>query len=146
MRSQFPVLRLFENFDDYFARGVARQFFDDAETLESRYLPTVTSKETDEAFMLTAELPGVKREDLNIDVTGRQLTVSGENVGRSRVKFSRTITLPDNIETSKIEAHLEDGLLHVALPKIASAQKRKIEIQSGRTGFFSKLLSGATEQ
>lgn len=146
MRTQFPVLRLFESFDDYFTRGAARQLLDEAASMESRYMPPVASKETDDAFLLTAELPGVKKENLNIDITGRLLTISGENVGRGRVKFSRTMTLPDNIETAKIEAHLEDGLLHVALPKMASAQKRNIEIQSGRTGFFSKLLSGATEQ
>ena len=109
--------------------------------------------ETDSAYLLSIDAPGMKREDVNIEVTGNTLHISGERrqdyrndgkkvSGRSYRQFSRSFTLPDSVESSRIEANFEDGVLQIAIPKSESAKPRKIEISgsNGKEGFFTKFL------
>ena len=60
--------------------------------------------------------------------------------------FERSFTLPPTVSFDKIEAHFENGVLNVALPKAEAAKGRNIEIQSGQGGFFSHLLNGKREE
>lgn len=98
-------------------------------------------QELDNAFLLTAELPGVKKEDIDLTITGSQVTVSAEAKHEKMAsgatewcnerwygKFSRTIQLPVEIEEKAADASYSDGLLHLTLPKKASSVARKLEI------------------
>ncbi len=98
-------------------------------------------QEMDNAYLVTAELPGVKKEDIDISITGNQVTINAE-AKREKIaaearewwsercygKFSRTIQLPLEIEEQTAEATYADGLLHLTLPKKASSMAKKLEI------------------
>ena len=97
----------------------------------------------------------IKKEDIKIEVQGNTLLNSGERqseskdanaeaaIRRERLygKFERTFELPKSINAEKIEAHYENGVLNIILPKAEASKSRTIQIQTGETGFFSKLLS-----
>lgn len=98
-------------------------------------------QELDSAYLLVAELPGVKKEDIDISIAGNQVTISAEARQekttaeakewcneRSYGKFSRTIQLPLDIEDDGAEATYADGLLHLTLPKKASSMAKRLEI------------------
>ena len=105
--------------------------------------PAINVREEDEALNVEAELPGMNLEDLEIFVTGNtQLTIKGErkpfatNKGtqhrqeRAFGKFVRTLTLPFPVDDSKVEAHLENGVLKIHLPKHEAARPRKITVKA----------------
>lgn len=98
-------------------------------------------QELDNAFLMTAELPGVKKEDIDISITGNQVTINAEAKQEKTVSgakewcnerwygsFSRTVHLSQEIEETGAEASYSDGLLHLTLPKKASSVARKLEI------------------
>ena len=94
-------------------------------------------------YLVTAELPGVKKEDINITVDGAQVTLAAEmkrekeatesdrllHTERSFGKVTRTFTLPQELDEAKVEAKFRDGILELALPKKAAAQRKPIAIQ-----------------
>ncbi|TMJ96535.1 MAG: Hsp20/alpha crystallin family protein [Actinobacteria bacterium] len=103
--------------------------------------PLVDVEETDDAFVVEAELPGVKRENVNIELVGNELAITGEVKQRERKgalrrqtrhagRFDYRVSLPDQVDADKIEANLADGVLTVRVPKSERAQRRKIEIKS----------------
>jgi HSP20 family protein len=105
-------------------------------------------------------MPGVRKEDISIKVEGTQLSISGERqretkegeeestLHNERVygKFERIFKLPDSINAEKIEAHFENGVLNIALPKAETAKGRSIPIQTGSSGFLSKLMGSKKEE
>jgi HSP20 family protein len=106
------------------------------------WLPVVDIEQTKDAVVLKFDLPGMKREDVLVEVEGRTLTVSGERkeekedthegyYSRERTtgRFSRSFMLPENVEESKIEAKFEDGVLIVKVPRSAEEKPRKISIK-----------------
>ena len=106
------------------------------------WLPVVDIEQTKDAVVLKFDLPGMKREDVSIEVEGRTLTVSGERKEeteekhegyysreRSIGRFSRSFMLPENVEESKIEAKFKDGVLIVKVPRSAEEKPRKISIK-----------------
>lgn len=140
------------------------QFFDGFEapnaSRENVYTPPVEITESDEYYALSLEVPGLKKEDLKIELDANVLTVSGErkraaNSGKGeRVQllernygfFKRSFTLPNTIDADKVEAVCEDGILQIVLPKVQAARPRKIEIQSEKSGgVFSRFLGGKKE-
>jgi HSP20 family protein len=103
--------------------------------------PLVDIEERDDAYVLEAELPGVKREDVNIEVVGNELAIAGEikekeRKGAVRKRTRRTghfeyrVRLPDQVDASKIDASLDQGVLAVRVPKSERAQRQKIEIKA----------------
>ena len=94
-------------------------------------------------YLVTAELPGVKKEDINVTVDGAQVTLAAEvkrekeatehdrllHSERSFGKVTRTFTLPQELDEAKVEAKFRDGVLELALPKKAAAQRKPIAIQ-----------------
>ena len=95
------------------------------------------------AYIVTAELPGVKKEDIHVTIDGAQLTLAAEvkrekeatendrllHTERSFGKVSRTFTLPQELDEAKVEAKFRDGVLELAWPKKAAAQRKQITIQ-----------------
>ncbi|MES2801937.1 MAG: Hsp20/alpha crystallin family protein [Bdellovibrionota bacterium] len=98
--------------------------------------------EAGDHILVSVDMPGVKKEDIKIEVQKNQLIIAGE---RNHRKFERTFTLPASINADKIEAQHENGVLYVAIPKAETAKGRSIQIQSGPPGFFSKLLTSKKE-
>jgi len=101
----------------------------------------VNLEEQDDSYVIEAELPGIKREDVNIELVGNELAISGEVKERERKgvlrretrrtgRFAYRVTLPDQVDAEKIDAKLTDGVLTVRVPKSERAQRRKIEIKS----------------
>jgi HSP20 family protein len=109
----------------------------------SGFVPAVDIYEDTEAVYLKAELPGIKAEDIKINVENRVLTLSGERrlekedkregyhrVERSYGGFTRSFSLPDSVNTDKTEASLKEGLLTLKLPKKAEVQPKQISVKS----------------
>ena len=95
-------------------------------------------EETDEAYLVHAEVPGVAREDLEIKVAGDVLTIAGEKKTtveepklRERVfgSFERSLELPTPIDVEGVKAESRDGVLIVTLPKASAERVKRIEIE-----------------
>ncbi|HEX5983165.1 MAG TPA: Hsp20/alpha crystallin family protein [Solirubrobacterales bacterium] len=109
-----------------------------------RWIPPMDLVETEDNLVLRADLPGVDRDEIEIEVKDGVLTVSGERkaqheekregfhrVERSFGRFSRSLELPKGVEADNIEASYERGVLEVRMPKPAERKPTRIEIQSG---------------
>ncbi|HKY53321.1 MAG TPA: Hsp20/alpha crystallin family protein [Anaerolineales bacterium] len=115
-------------------RRVARRWMENRE----RALD-VNVREEDEAYVLSALVPGLKPEDLNIQITEDVLRIEGENK-RDETEylmqelphgsFNRTLRLPTLIDADHVEAKITDGVLTLRLPKAESARPKKIKITS----------------
>ena len=95
------------------------------------------------AYLVTAELPGVRKEDINVSIDGAQVTLEAEvkrekeankdervlHSERVYGKVSRSFALPQEVDEAKVEARFRDGLLELTLPKKAAAQRKQISIQ-----------------
>ncbi len=97
------------------------------------FTPAVDVVEDDQKFELYADLPGVKQEDLDIQVEKDVLTIKGERKLERRGErvagaFSRAFTLPKHVDVEKIAAMLKDGVLTLTLPKRPEAQPRQIKV------------------
>jgi HSP20 family protein len=103
--------------------------------------PFVDIEEQDDAYVLEAELPAVKRDDVDIEVVGNELAITGEIKEKERTgvlrrrtrrtgRFEYHVRLPDQVDPSKIEASLDQGVLTVRVPKAARAKRQKIQIKS----------------
>lgn len=103
-------------------------------------------QETADEIRVMVEVPGMRAEDIEISLENNTLTVSGEKVQPSEEKngnvrwhlserrygrFSRSFVLPRHVDHDRIEAHMEDGVLAVTIPKSENAKPRRIEIESG---------------
>ncbi len=107
------------------------------------FAPAVNTRESDDAYYIEVDLPGVKKEDIDITTEDNVLTISGERKVREEVKeeeyykvessygkFNRSFTLPEDADVEKIEAHAEDGVLEIKIPKKAEVSKvKKIAIK-----------------
>ncbi len=108
------------------------------------FVPVVNTREGDDAYYIEVELPGVKKEDINIDVNEDTLTISGERKVREENKddnfykvesvygkFERSFSLPEDVDTDKIEATSKNGVLEIKIPKVQKVEKapKKIEIK-----------------
>jgi HSP20 family protein len=103
--------------------------------------PLVDIEEQDDAYVLEADLPGVKREDVKVEQIGNELLISGEFKERERKgvlrkqtrrvgSFGYRIALPEQFNSENIEAKLTNGVLTVRVPKAQKAQRRQVEIKS----------------
>jgi HSP20 family protein len=110
----------------------------------SAFRPTVSTREGEFAYHIEVDLPGVKKEDISIDVKENQIVISGERnfkeertdkdyykVESSYGKFQRSFALPENVDVENIEASSTDGVLEVTLPKlkIEKAEVKKIQVK-----------------
>ncbi len=109
-----------------------------------RWMPAMDLVETDDHFVLRADLPGLSEEDVNIEVEERVLTVSGERkaehevskegyhrVERAFGSFSRSLTLPEGVDAEAVTASFDKGVLEVRIPKPEQRKPRKISIGVG---------------
>ena len=133
---------LFDDMEQLFAALSPARVYD--ERAPSTGLnPSYEVNEAEGHYLLSVDLPGLKKSDIKIDVQNSVLTVSGERKRdeKSLGVFKRSFTLPSTLDTQKIEARYEDGVLELYLPKAEVAKPRQISIETGeRSGFFEKLL------
>lgn len=103
------------------------------------FSPALDIEEKDGVYLITVDLPGIKKEDIKIDLHDSVLTISGERnrvekgegkyTERTYGKFQRSFTLPNPVDADKIEAKFEDGVLHMNLPQSQGAKSHTIKIQ-----------------
>lgn len=104
--------------------------------------PLFDVRETNDAFVLQADVPGVHEKDLDISLTSNRLTVTGRREHEEATKgethdrrerswgsFSRSFTLPTEIDANKVSAELMNGLLQIQLPKTGESMTRRIPVQ-----------------
>ena len=107
------------------------------------FVPSFEVKETKDAYLFKADVPGVKLADLDVSVTGNRLSVSGRREAekeektdtyytceRSYGEFTRSFTLPDGADASAVKADLDQGVLTLSIKKAPQAQAKKIEVQA----------------
>ncbi|MEJ2068311.1 MAG: Hsp20/alpha crystallin family protein, partial [Deltaproteobacteria bacterium] len=107
-----------------------------------KWSPVVDIYETDESVILKAELPGMTKEDISIEINENNLVLKGERcfqkdikeenyhrIERSYGTFSRSFTLPDTVDRDNVTANFKDGILEITIPKIEGAKPKQIEIK-----------------
>jgi HSP20 family protein len=118
-----------------------------------RWVPAMDLVETEDALVLTADLPGLERDDVAIEVKDGVLTVSGKRdaehtakadgyyrVERSFGGFSRSLALPDGVEADRVEAAFDKGVLRVTIPKPEERKPHRVEIST------APAIEGAAEE
>jgi HSP20 family protein len=105
------------------------------------FTPVLDVRETDDDYVVMVDLPGVKSEDVSIEVNEQVLTISGSRVpvetGEAKLverpygSFWRTLTVPKGIDSDKIVADYHDGVLELHIPKPAEIKPKKIAIGAG---------------
>lgn len=139
-------------FDDFFAPAEARSFAAPAE-VRGAVMPSIDVDETEQAYTVTAELPGIDPKDVELDLRENALMLRGEKRSerkeedggrryseRSYGRFERTIPFATEVDADKVEAKFENGVLKVTLPKNAQARDktRRIQISGGQGGAVGK--------
>jgi HSP20 family protein len=129
--------------DDLFKGFLVRPVAYEGRAGEALQRMKVDVAESNGAYTVTAELPGVKKEDIQVTIDGAQVTLAAEvkkekeasqdervlHTERVYGKVSRTFTLPQEMDESKAEAKFKDGVLELRLPKKAATQRKQISIQ-----------------
>lgn len=102
--------------------------------------PRINLLESGDKFEVRAELPGISKDDISIKIQGNYLEISGKRKienpegfnphrkERSATAFSRSFTLPDEVDAEKVDAALKDGILYLTLPKSEAAKPRQIAV------------------
>lgn len=138
--------------------GFDRDLKEVMENIESVWEGTNSSfaltdlKETENAFFVSIDLPGINKNNLDIQIEGERLLINAtrkrslsENEDNKQ-NISRSVLLPKMVDKEKVQAHCEDGVLYLALPKLEKAKPKKIEISEGFKGSsWSNLLSDTKE-
>jgi HSP20 family protein len=136
---QLPDIRLL---DDRFDRLIERAF---GRERHGPWMPAMDVYETDEKVVVTVELPGIDQENVEVSVEDSTLTVSGTREFSSEVaeesyhrierrygSFSRAVSLPPQVDTGKVDARFEDGVLSIEVPKLEKARPKKIQIKGAQ--------------
>jgi HSP20 family protein len=143
-----PFEEMERMFDNYFSRGWPRPFRREwpdfsrlAQPFEGKS-PSVDVIERDDAVVVKAELPGVDKKDIDVSVTSNTVTIKGstsheekEEKGdyyrceMSRGSYSRTLSLPAEVDEGKAKAKLKDGILELTLPKLTKSKRRSIKVE-----------------
>lgn len=150
----------FPGFDELFDRMnqlMGRAFPEVARISIDSWSPPVDIQETDDEFLVEADLPGVRPEDVSVDLQGRELRIGGEYgteatsggqpaaaeqqaaTSRRSGRFSYRLTLPAEVKGESCEANLEHGVLRLRLPKATTGGRQRIPVHSAR-----EVESGAT--
>ncbi len=137
--------RIDRMFDDFFSEPFVSSLVPSRELLpfseEVGFTPACDVEETDTHYLVSFDLPGVKKDDVKIELHENQLTVSGERKEEKKGRgsreryygsFTRSFTLPSNVNADKAEANYENGVLQIALPKTAASVGKQIPIKEGK--------------
>ncbi len=130
-------------FDEIFGRALLPRVWRRLPVEEKGWAPPIEMFEKEDRFVVKAELPGMREEEVDVSVVGDTLNIKGERKAESEVKeedyyccersygsFFRSIALPTNVDAEKIAASFEDGVLEINLPKAAEVKPKKITISA----------------
>lgn len=121
------------------------RFLSQAGSMTGPWVPAVDVRETGEAIEVVAELPGLRSEDVEVNIENNVLSIGGEKkhqyaeqngegeyhlVERRHGKFERSFTLPRTVDAQRISARFDNGLLTVTLPKAEAAKPRRVEVKT----------------
>ena len=133
-----------ERLNRMFARPAARTSGGKEQLTVADWVPTVDISETDGGYLIKAELPEVKKEDVKVTVEDGVLTLQGarhqekeekgkkyHRVERSYGSFVRSFTLPESVDESGVKAEYKDGVLNLHLPKTEKVKPKAIEVKVG---------------
>jgi HSP20 family protein len=139
-RSPFDELERMRRQMDWLSDSLQSRWFTEP---SAGVFPLVNVTEDKDTFFVRAELPGIKPDELDISVTGNNLSISGERKmpaedadatyhrrEREEGRFSRMISLPTPIDAGKVEAHWADGVLTIVLPKAETAKPKQIAVKT----------------
>ncbi len=142
-----PWGKEWERWPNLWKKGALETFFDDVFNPErqlqaKQYMPAVDVEETEKEYVLKVDLPGFKREDINVELHDRRLTISGtrkeERVEKSKGyhleeraygEFKRSFEMPENVDSEKVDAAYENGVLMLRVHKATPLSSRKIQIK-----------------
>jgi HSP20 family protein len=138
---RWDPLREFEDLYTQMGRLMGTAFTPPSGTGTS-WVPLADLSETDDAYLIEVDLPGVKSKDINIEVVGNELLITGEvkqteQKGLLRRKqrrvgeFELRVALPHEVDADRIDANLADGVLTVRVPKRETAKARRIKVTEG---------------
>jgi HSP20 family protein len=141
--SRWDPFRELSSIQNELNRLFGRTFTGEVGEREAAWVPAVDIAETQERFLITAELPGVEPEDVDISVENSVLTLRGERkfyretkeddfhrIERRFGAFARSITLPSTADPERINASFDAGLLTIEVPKREEAKPRKIQVKA----------------
>ncbi len=131
--------------------GVDRDLKEVIKNIENQWEGVETAaradvKETEQAYLVSMDLPGVNKSNLNLSVEGDTISIVAERKKAfaqdedTKVTIKRTVMMPKHVDKEKIQAHCEDGVLYLALPKAEQARPRKIEVSGTEKGAWTNLL------
>ena len=126
------------------------------------WMPAIEVLEKEDSYVVKAELPGTKQEDIDVSVVGDTLSIRGERKAEVETKeenyytrefsyggFHRSIALPSNVDPQKIEATFEDGVLEVTIPRAAEVKAKKVSVaakKKPKAGTKKKATAKKAEQ
>jgi HSP20 family protein len=126
----------------FFGQAPTRQLSENGELSLADWAPAVDVQETDGEYVVKADLPAVKKEDVKVEVVDGVLSVSGERkqekeekgkrfhrIERACGRFERRLSLPTEVDPQKIAAEFKDGVLQVHLPKSPTARPQSIDVK-----------------
>jgi HSP20 family protein len=146
-----------------FSQEVNRLFntlFDAGDTPAQRWVPAMDLTEAEDHFLLKADLPGLGEDDVSIEIQDNTLTISGERreeheqrergwyrVERQFGRFSRSLTLPEGVESDAVSADFDRGVLSVRIPKPEERKPRRVQIKAAAAGNGApKAVEGTAEE
>jgi HSP20 family protein len=121
------------------------RFFGQADSMVGPWVPAVDVRETKDALEVVAELPGMRPEEVEVNIENNVLSISGEKkqeltdgdgerqyhvIERRSGRFERSFTLPRTVDSDRISARFDHGVLTVTLPKADAAKPRKVEVRT----------------
>jgi len=138
---RYQPINLFDNFNDEMNRYIGNMRSKAAANQERNWAPAVDIREQENSYLLSADIPGVDRENIEIMLENGVLTLKGERRGeaaangqeyrrkeRAQGTFMRQFTLPETVDTQNISATVKDGVLDVVIPKQAKPLPTRITI------------------
>ncbi len=144
---QSEMNRLFNSLFDTPTRGTTGE-------ATRRWIPAMDLVETDDHYVLHADLPGLSEQDISIELESGVLTISGERkaahtdtkggyrrIERSYGSFARSLTLPDGVNADAVQASFDKGVLEVRIPKPEQIKPRKVTISVG-SGAHDEVVEG----
>jgi len=129
----------FEHFDSFLDNFIDNK---GGSLMKTDFTPSVNTREGEHAYHVEVDLPGVKKEDIHVDVKENVVTISGKRKTKKEIKeedyykvessygkFERSFTLPKNVDTENIHAQSQDGVLEVIIPKMERIEKKSTKIE-----------------
>ena len=150
-KSSWPSIHPIANIEKAFDRFFGRRWpslWSDTPTVDTLFefeglrLPSLDMIDRDSEVVVRAEIPGIEKKDINVSIADNVLTIKGQTSSESKEEkgdyyrheisnssFARSVSLPSDVDESKIVANLKDGILEVTLPKSESSKRRTIEVK-----------------